>query len=62
MFGDIVALAGCEIEIGSTLCSPDNPIPCTYVAIDEPTVSLYISVNNSPFNGQEGKLLTYSPY
>ncbi|NBP01657.1 MAG: translational GTPase TypA [Proteobacteria bacterium] len=58
-FGDIVALAGCEeIEIGSTLCSPDNPIPCQYVAIDEPTVSLYISVNNSPFNGQEGKLLT----
>lgn len=58
-FGDIVALTGCdEIEIGSTLCSIDNPQPCTYVKIDEPTVSIYISVNNSPFNGQEGKLLT----
>lgn len=58
-FGDIVALAGCdEIEIGSTLCSVDNPIPCAYVAIDEPTVSIFLSVNDSPFNGQEGKLLT----
>ncbi len=58
-FGDIVALAGCEeIEIGSTLCSVDNPMPCKYVAIDEPTVSIYISVNDSPFNGQDGKLLT----
>ena len=59
MFGDIVAVAGCDqIEIGSTLCSVDNPIPCKYVAIDEPTVSIYISVNNSPFNGKEGKFLT----
>ncbi len=58
-FGDIVAVTGCEnIEIGSTLCSPNNPIPCEYVAIDEPTVSIYLSVNNSPFNGQDGKLLT----
>ncbi|MFT6765352.1 MAG: GTP-binding protein [Alteromonas naphthalenivorans] len=58
-FGDIVALAGCdEIEIGSTLCSPDKPLPCEYVAIDEPTLSVYLSVNDSPFNGQEGKLLS----
>ena len=58
-FGDIVALAGCdEIEIGSTLCSPDNPMPCEYVAIDEPTLSVYMSVNDSPFNGQDGKLLS----
>ncbi len=58
-FGDIVALAGCEtIEIGSTLCSIDNPMPCAYVAIDEPTLSVYLSVNDSPFNGQDGKLLT----
>lgn len=58
-FGDIIALTGCdEIEIGSTLCSVDNPQPCEYVEIDAPTVSIYISVNNSPFNGQEGKLLT----
>ena len=58
-FGDIVALAGCEeIEIGSTLCSLENPLPCAYVAIDEPTLSVYISVNDSPFNGQDGKLLS----
>jgi len=58
-FGDIVAVAGCDqIEIGSTLCSVDNPIPCDYVSIDEPTVSIYLSVNNSPFNGREGKFLT----
>lgn len=58
-FGDIVALAGCdEIEIGSTLCSPENPVPCSYVAIDEPTLSVYLSVNDSPFNGQDGKLLS----
>ena len=58
-FGDIVALAGCEeIEIGSTLCSPEKPMPCAYVAIDEPTLSVYLSVNDSPFNGQDGKLLS----
>ncbi len=58
-FGDIVAITGVEsVQIGSTLCAVDNPIPHAYVAIDEPTVSLYMSVNNSPFNGQEGKLLT----
>ncbi len=58
-FGDIVALAGCDtVEIGSTLCSVDNPMPCAYVAIDEPTLSVYLSVNDSPFNGQDGKLLT----
>jgi len=58
-FGDVVAVAGCDhIEIGSTLCAVDNPIPCEYVAIDEPTVSIYLSVNDSPFSGQEGKLLT----
>ncbi len=58
-FGDVVAVAGCEhIEIGSTLCTVDKPMPCAYVAIDEPTVSIYLSVNDSPFNGQDGKLLT----
>ncbi len=58
-FGDIVAITGADtIEIGSTLCAVDKPVPHKYVAIDEPTVSLYMSVNNSPFNGQEGKLLT----
>lgn len=58
-FGDIIALTGVDnIQIGSTICSPDKVLPYAYVAIDEPTVSLYMSVNDSPFNGQEGKLLT----
>lgn len=59
-FGDIVAVAGFEeeITIGTTICSPENIDPVSYVAIDEPTLSMYLSVNNSPFAGREGKLLT----
>lgn len=58
-FGDIAALAGCEgVEIGSTLSSVSNPVPHSYVSIDEPTVSIFVSVNDSPFGGQDGKLLT----
>ena len=58
--GDIVALTGLDEDapIGSTICDVDNPRPLTYVAIDEPTMSLFISVNDSPFNGQEGEFLT----
>ena len=36
----------------------DNPLPHPYVKIDEPTVSIYFSVNDSPFSGREGKFLT----
>ncbi len=59
-FGDIVAITGFEeeITIGTTICSPEHVDPVPYVAIDEPTLSLYLSVNNSPFAGREGKLLT----
>lgn len=59
-FGDIVALAGFEeeISIGMTLCHPEHIDSVPYVAIDEPTLSMYMSVNNSPFAGREGKLLT----
>ena len=59
-FGDIIAIAGVDedISIGTTLCDVDKPMPLPYVAIDEPTLSIYFSVNNSPFNGREGKLLT----
>lgn len=57
-FGDIIALTGLDnIQIGSTICSPDKILPYAYVAIDEPTVSIYVSVNDSPFNGQDGKIL-----
>jgi GTP-binding protein len=59
-FGDIVAVAGFEeeISIGTTICDFDAPIPVTYVTIDEPTLSIYLSVNDSPMFGREGKLLT----
>ncbi len=59
-FGDIIAIAGVEedIAIGSTLCDVGSPMPLPYVSVDEPTLSIYFSVNNSPFAGREGKLLT----
>lgn len=59
-YGDIVACTGFDElpQLGSTLCQPDKPNPHAYVKIDEPTLSMYFSVNNSPFNGKEGSLLT----
>ncbi len=59
-FGDIVALTGFTepVSIGTTLCDVSNPLPHAYVKVDEPTMAIYISVNDSPFNGQDGKLLT----
>ena len=44
--------------MGATICEADNPNPHPYVSIDEPTLCMYFSVNNSPFNGREGKFLT----
>lgn len=59
-YGDIIALTGFDElpQLGSTICQPDKPNPHAYVKIDEPTLSMYFSVNNSPFNGREGSLLT----
>ncbi len=59
-FGDIVAVTGFTepVSIGTTLCEVGYPEPHSYVKIDEPTLSVYVSVNDSPFNGQDGKLLT----
>ena len=59
-FGDIIAVTGFSepITIGTTLCEVGHPLPYPYVKIDEPTLSVYISVNDSPFSGQDGKLLT----
>ena len=58
--GDIIAIAGFEeeLKIGSTICDVDHPAPVPYVEIDEPTLTINFSVNNSPFAGKEGKLLT----
>lgn len=59
-FGDIIAMTGFNepISIGTTVCEVGNPLPHPYVKIDEPTMSVNISVNDSPFSGQEGKFLT----
>ncbi len=59
-FGDIIAIAGFSEppSIGSTICEMGKPKPYPYVAIDEPTLSMYFSVNDSPFSGREGTLLT----
>src|SRR5205807_4147360 len=58
-FGEIVALAGIEgIEIGETITSADNPHALPVIAVDEPTLSMIFSVNNSPFAGTEGKYVT----
>lgn len=58
--GDIVAITGLDEDapIGSTICAVDNPRPLKYVPVDEPTMSMNLSVNDSPFNGREGEFLT----
>jgi GTP-binding protein len=58
--GMIVAVAGFseQPQIGMTICHHEQIKPYPYVSIDEPTMSMYFAVNNSPFSGKEGKLLT----
>jgi GTP-binding protein len=57
--GDIVAIAGVEgITIGETITSIENPSPMPRIVIDEPTIAMQFSVNNSPMAGREGKYVT----
>lgn len=58
--GDIVIVSGFETqpELGATICEVGKPNPYPYVKVDDPTLTMYFSVNNSPFNGKDGKLLT----
>ncbi len=57
--GDIIALAGVDgIEIGKTLADPDRADRLKGIAVEEPTVSVDFSVNNSPMAGREGKYVT----
>ncbi|NLK87594.1 MAG: translational GTPase TypA [Clostridiaceae bacterium] len=57
--GDIVAVSGFgEINIGETICDVEAPEPLPFVNIDEPTLSMTFSVNNSPFAGREGTYVT----
>ena len=57
--GDIAVVAGMEeIFIGDTLCDATNPQPLERLKVDEPTVAIFLSVNGSPFAGQDGKMVT----
>jgi GTP-binding protein len=56
--GDIIVVSGIEdIAIGDTICSSDVEKPLKRIVIDEPTVSMVFSVNDSPFAGKEGKIV-----
>jgi GTP-binding protein len=57
--GDICAVIGLDrFEIGDTICDFENPEPLPPIAIDEPTMSMLFTINDSPFFGREGKYVT----
>lgn len=57
--GDICAIVGLEkFEIGDTICDFENPEALQPIAIDEPTMSMLFTINDSPFFGKEGKFVT----
>jgi GTP-binding protein len=57
--GDICAIVGIDnIDIGDTIADAENPEPLEIISIDEPTISMTFTVNNSPFYGREGKFVT----
>ena len=57
--GDICALVGLEgFEIGDSICDIENPESLATIAIDEPTVSMLFTINDSPFFGKDGKFVT----
>ena len=57
--GDIVAFSGItDVTIGNTLCDPANVEPLPFVKINDPTVEMTFTVNDSPFAGREGKFVT----
>ena len=57
--GEICAIVGIDgFEIGDTICDAENPEPLTPIAIDEPTMSMLFTINDSPFFGRDGKYVT----
>jgi GTP-binding protein len=57
--GDICAVTGIDgFEIGDTIADFENPEPLPFIKIDEPTLSMLFTINNSPFFGKEGKFVT----
>ncbi|MCY1635950.1 MULTISPECIES: translational GTPase TypA [Marinifilum] len=57
--GELCALVGIDgFDIGDSICDVENPEPLDPIAIDEPTMSMLFTINNSPFYGQDGKYVT----
>lgn len=57
--GEICAIIGLDkFDIGDSICDPEKPEPLDPIAIDEPTMSMLFTINNSPFFGKEGKYVT----
>ncbi|MBV8549827.1 MAG: translational GTPase TypA [Acidobacteriaceae bacterium] len=57
--GDVLAIAGVEgITIGETVTSAESPKPLPRIQIDEPTIAMTFTINNSPFAGREGEFVT----
>ncbi len=57
--GDICAVVGLEdFNIGDTIADPENPEALPVISVDEPTMSMLFSINNSPFFGRDGKFVT----
>ena len=57
--GDIVAISGIpDITIGETVADAENPIALPILNVEEPTIQINVSVNNSPFAGKEGEYKT----
>jgi GTP-binding protein len=56
--GDIAVLAGIDdVKIGDTICNKEHPKALKRITIDEPTISMRFTINNSPFSGQEGRFV-----
>ena len=56
--GEIMILAGIDnVRIGDTICTKERPKALKRISVDEPTISMFFYTNNSPFAGQEGKLV-----
>ena len=57
--GDICAITGLEgFDIGDSICDAENPEPLQTIQLDEPTMSMLFTINDSPFFGKEGKFVT----
>jgi GTP-binding protein len=59
--GDIIVLAGIdEVHIGDTICTREAPKALKRISVDEPTVSMFFTINDSPYSGQEGRYVQSS--